>query len=84
MFRGVRLVGGIPQRTLTLNLRGLERDGLVTRTVTSNVPPRVDYDLTPLGSSLWEPVRALGSWAAAQRPEIARARQAFDRAKGEC
>lgn len=79
-----RLVGGISQRMLTLNLRGLERDGLVTRTVTPTVPPRVDYDLMPLGRSLWEPVRALGSWAAAHRPEIARARQAFDRAKGEC
>src|SRR6187200_3063411 len=56
-----RMVGGISQRMLTLTLRGLERDGLVTRTVFPTIPPRVDYALTPLGRTLLEPVRALAS-----------------------
>ena len=73
-----RMVGGISQRMLTLTLRGLERDGLVTRTVFPTVPPRVDYELTALGRSLWEPVDALGAWARAHQPEIEAARQRFD------
>ena len=73
-----RLIGGISQRMLTLTLRSLERDGLVTRTVFPTIPPRVEYELTPLGHSLWEPVKALGTWAQANQPEIARARLAFD------
>jgi DNA-binding HxlR family transcriptional regulator len=73
-----RLVGGISQRMLTLTLRGLERDGLVKRTVFATVPPRVDYELTALGRSLWEPVAALGDWAKAHQGEIATARQRFD------
>ena len=73
-----RMVGGISQRMLTLTLRGLERDGLVTRTVFPTVPPRVDYELTPLGRSLWEPVAALGDWARVNQGEIAAARQRFD------
>jgi DNA-binding HxlR family transcriptional regulator len=73
-----RMVGGISQRMLTLTLRGLERDGLVTRTVFPTVPPRVDYELTPLGRSLWEPVEALGAWARAHQPEIEGARRRFD------
>ena len=55
-----RDIGGISQRMLTLTLRGLERDGLVTRTVFPTVPPRVDYELTALGRSLLVPVSALG------------------------
>ncbi|MBK5199767.1 MAG: helix-turn-helix transcriptional regulator, partial [Methyloceanibacter sp.] len=55
-----RMVGGISQRMLTLTLRGLERDGLVTRTVFPTIPRRVDYELTDLGRSLWKPVEALG------------------------
>lgn len=78
-----RMIGGISQRMLTLTLRGLERDGLVMRTMFPTIPPRVDYELTPLGHSLWEPVKALGTWAHANRPEIARARRAFDRARAE-
>lgn len=74
-----RMVGGISQRMLTLSLRGLERDGLVTRTVFPTVPPRVDYALTTLGQSLRVPVQALGSWAFEHQPVIARARHAFDR-----
>ena len=58
-----RMVGGISQRMLTLTLRGLERDGLVTRTVFPTIPPRVDYELTDLGRGLWQPVEALGKWA---------------------
>ena len=74
-----RLVGGISQRMLTLTLRGLERDGLVTRTMFPTIPPRVDYALTPLGHSLRTPVQALGDWAFAHQAEIAEARHAFDR-----
>ncbi len=73
-----RLVGGISQRMLTLTLRGLERDGLVTRTVFATVPPRVDYELTDLGRSLWTPVEALGLWARTHQEEIEAARQRFD------
>ncbi len=73
-----RDVGGISQRMLSLTLRGLERDGLVTRTVFPTVPPRVDYDLTDLGRSLWEPVEALGAWAHRHHPAIAAAQRRFD------
>jgi DNA-binding HxlR family transcriptional regulator len=74
-----RMVGGISQRMLTLTLRGLERDGMVTRTVFPTIPPRVDYELTDLGHSLREPVLALGLWAQAHLPEIDAARERFDR-----
>src|SRR6202044_1755638 len=78
-----RMVGGISQRMLTLTLRGLERDGLVTRTVFPTIPPRVDYELTDLGRGLSEPVIALGGWAKANQVEIAAARDRFDaRANG--
>ena len=73
-----REIGGISQRMLTLTLRGLERDGLVTRTVFATIPPRVDYDLTPLGSSLLTPVNALGDWALANIGTINEARRKFD------
>ena len=73
-----RIVGGISQRMLTLTLRGLERDGLVTRTVYPTVPPRVDYQLTGLGCSLLNTVRALGQWAIQNRDEILEARRRFD------
>jgi DNA-binding HxlR family transcriptional regulator len=74
-----RMVGGISQRMLTLTLRGLERDGLVTRTVFPTIPPRVDYELTDLGHGLSEPVIALGKWAYEHQPEIEHARARFDR-----
>ena len=74
-----RTVGGISQRMLSLTLRGLERDGLVTRTVTPTVPMRVDYALTDLGRSLWTPVEALGAWAREHHPKIAAAQARFDR-----
>ena len=73
-----RMIGGISQRMLTLTLRGLERDGLVTRTVFPTVPPRVDYALTSLGRDLLEPVSALGEWATRNQAKIARAREKFD------
>jgi len=73
-----RSIGGISQRMLTLTLRGLERDGLVTRTVFPTVPPRVDYALTALGRDLLEPVSALGEWATRNQAKIARAREKFD------
>ena len=73
-----RMLGGISQRMLTLTLRGLERDGLVTRTVFPTIPPRVDYELTDLGRSLWIPVGALGAWARENQSKIAAARAAFD------
>ena len=78
----LRAVAGISQRMLTRTLRNLERDGLVSRTVTPSVPPRVDYALTPLGVSLREPVDALGAWAVANRESIATARERFDREEG--
>ena len=74
-----RMVGGISQRMLTLTLRGLERDGLVTRTVFPTIPPRVDYELTELGRGLWQPVEALGKWASEHQTEIKDARTRFDR-----
>ena len=73
-----RAIGGISQRMLTLTLRGLERDGLVTRTVFRTIPPRVDYALTPLGRDLLQPVSALGEWATRNQGKIARAREKFD------
>ena len=73
-----RSIEGISQRMLTLTLRGLERDGLVTRTVFPTIPPRVDYALTPLGRTLLEPVRALAAWAEAHREELEAARERFD------
>lgn len=73
-----RTVGGISQRMLTLTLRGLERDGLVTRTVFPTIPPRVDYQLTKLGRTLREPVIAIADWARKNRPAIVEARKMFD------
>ncbi|WP_375466336.1 winged helix-turn-helix transcriptional regulator [uncultured Methylobacterium sp.] len=73
-----RIIGGISQRMLTFTLRGLERDGLVTRTVFPTIPPRVEYALTDLGRSLEVPVMALGTWAFAHQAEIQRARARFD------
>jgi DNA-binding HxlR family transcriptional regulator len=74
-----RSIEGISQRMLTLTLRGLERDGLVTRTVHAVVPPRVDYELTPAGQTLLVPVRALATWAEEHRNDIQQARARFDR-----
>ncbi|MCC7111791.1 MAG: helix-turn-helix transcriptional regulator [Deltaproteobacteria bacterium] len=73
-----RSIAGISQRMLTLTLRGLERDGLVTRTVFATVPPRVDYALTPLGKTLFVPLGALARWADASRTAIQDARARYD------
>lgn len=73
-----REIGGVSQRMLTLTLRGLERDGLVTRTVFAIVPPRVDYELTELGQSLRRPIEALGAWTFAHLDVIDAARREFD------
>src|SRR5690349_2218702 len=73
-----RMIGGISQRMLTLTLRGLERDGLVTRTVFPTIPPRVDYELTDLGRGLSKPVQALGQWVFEHKVEIESARARFD------
>jgi DNA-binding HxlR family transcriptional regulator len=73
-----KALGSISQRMLTLTLRALERDGLVTRTVLPTNPPRVDYELTRLGRSLLEPVSELGLWARKNRPAISEARRRFD------
>ena len=73
-----RTIGGVSQRMLTLTLRGLERDGMVTRTVFPTIPPRVDYELTPLGHSLRIPIQALGDWAFAHIPVVEQARAEFD------
>jgi len=76
-----RALGSISQRMLTLTLRGLERDGLVTRTVFPSIPPRVDYELTGLGRSLLAPVSGLGLWARQNRAAIEDARRQFDAAE---
>lgn len=73
-----RSIHGISQRMLTLTLRGLERDGLVTRRVHPTVPPRVDYELTKLGRSLRVPLVAVAEWVRANGNSIAAARQVFD------
>ena len=77
-----RGLGSISQRMLTLTLRALERDGLVTRTVYPTIPPRVDYELTKLGRSLLVPVNGLSAWARANRPAMDAARQKFDASNG--
>lgn len=76
-----RMINGISQRMLTLTLRGLERDGLVTRTIYPTIPPRVDYELTDLGHGLARPVQALGTWAKDHQNQIEAARNSFDARK---
>ena len=73
----VRLIGGVSQRMLTLTLRNLEKDGLVTRTMYPTIPPRVDYELTPLGRTLIGPLRVLSEWAQTHLPEMEDARRAY-------
>jgi len=73
-----RGINGISQRMLTLTLRNMERDGLVTRTVTPSIPPRVDYELTDIGRSLAGPVKILGEWAFENLRSIAIAQALYD------
>ncbi len=73
-----RSVEGISQRMLTLTLRGLERDGLITRTVEASIPPKVEYELTDLGRTLLVPVHALAQWAVDHRTSIHDAQRKYD------
>ncbi|MEU4356081.1 winged helix-turn-helix transcriptional regulator [Streptomyces virginiae] len=73
-----RAIPGISQRMLTLTVRRLERDGVITRTVHPTVPPQVEYELTTMGHSLTHLVKALADWSADHRDAIARARQEWD------
>ncbi len=73
-----REVSAMSQRMLSLTLRGLERDGLVTRTVTPSIPPRVDYALTPRGLTLIGPLMAIGQWAIENRDYVESARMKYD------
>ena len=74
----LRGIDGITARMLTVTLRGLERDGILTRTVHAAVPPRVDYALTPLGRTLCEAIGQLVNWADTHLPEIEAAQAAYD------
>jgi DNA-binding HxlR family transcriptional regulator len=71
-------IAGVSQKMLTQTLRSLERDGLLTRTVTPSVPVRTDYELTPLGHSLLDTLRRLKEWAEEHMPEVDDARASYD------
>ncbi|GAA2784467.1 helix-turn-helix domain-containing protein [Saccharopolyspora taberi] len=73
-------IGGVAPKVLTQTLRAMERDGLLTRTVHAEVPPRVDYELTDLGRSLLAPIRAVTAWAERHVGEVLDARDRYDRA----
>ena len=73
-----RAIGGISQKMLTQTLRDLERDGLVKRTMYAEIPPRVEYALTPLGDTLRGPLNALGMWASDHMEEVRAAQERFD------
>ena len=73
-----RAIDGITSRMLTVTLRGLERDGLVARTIHPVIPPRVDYELTPLGRTLLDTIGQLVTWTDANLAEIETARAAYD------
>jgi DNA-binding HxlR family transcriptional regulator len=71
-------IPGISQRMLTRTLRHLERDGLLSRTVYAEVPPRVEYELTPIGRTMIEPAVTLAEWAIEHNPEIERSQATYD------
>ncbi len=73
-----RRIGNISQKMLTSTVRGLERDGYITRSVTPSIPPRVDYALTDLGRELLEPIRGIEDFARRNQARIAKARVSFD------
>ncbi|MCS7477420.1 winged helix-turn-helix transcriptional regulator [Umezawaea endophytica] len=78
-FGGIReALDGISGKVLTSTLRDLERDGLLRRTAYAEVPPRVEYELTPLGHTLHGPLEALARWAEEHIPEVLEARDEFD------
>ena len=74
----LRGIDGITARMLTVTLRGLERDGLVTRTMHPIIPPRVDYELTPMGATLLETIQQLMDWADGHAGDIYEARRVYD------
>lgn len=74
-------IDGVSQKMLTQTLRHLERDGLVTRKMTPQIPPRVDYELTEAGQSLHEPLKALEDWAKAHMASVLEARGVYDEAR---
>lgn len=78
-----RRVGGISQQMLTRTLKSLERDGMVARLVRPTLPPQVEYELTPLGRSLAEPVLALAAWSFDHLPQIHANRAVYDGALDE-
>ncbi|KRR05615.1 winged helix-turn-helix transcriptional regulator [Bradyrhizobium valentinum] len=73
-----RLIGAVSHRMLTLTLRGLERDGLVTRTIYPTIPPKVEYALTNLGQRLIPPLKTLSDWAVENQAELEMAQRAYD------
>ena len=73
-------IGGVAPKVLTQTLRAMERDGLLTRTVHAQVPPRVDYELTPLGASLTVPIATLTDWAETHLGRILASRESYDAA----
>ena len=73
-----REVGGVAPKVLTETLRRLERDGILTRTAFAEIPPRVQYELTPLGRSLEQPIRAIAAWAESNMATISAARERYD------
>jgi DNA-binding HxlR family transcriptional regulator len=73
-----RAIDGITARMLTVTLRGLERDGIVTRTIHPVIPPRVEYALTPMGRTLLDTIGQLVDWTDSHLPEIQAARAAYD------
>lgn len=79
----LRSIDDISQRMLTRTLRGLERDGLVCRTVIATLPPHVEYELTDLGRSLQAPVTVLSNWAVENVSAIDLARARYDAGSGE-
>ena len=74
----MREIDGVSQRMLTVTLRQLERDGLVTRTVHPEIPPRVEYELTPMGATLHETIQSLVTWTEEHQTQIAAARASYD------
>ena len=74
-----RGIGGISQKMLTQTLRELERDGLVHRTIYPEVPPHVEYDLTALGYTLFEPITAVSRWAEEHIVEVTAAQKVYDK-----
>ena len=82
-FNELKRIAGISQKTLTLTLRELERDGFVTRTMFATIPPRVDYELTDLGRSLQKPITALAAWALDNVETIHAAQDRYDREQAE-